>query len=151
MNRVLIFGSAILLIGISAVLTQQKDLQAKGKESQAAEPAPAPIPADAVSKVNPVKPTQEGLAAASKLYGFHCAMCHGKNGDGKGELALEMKLDLYDWRDAKSISKMTDGELFYIVTNGRGKMTGGEGDRTKDDVRWNLVSLVRSFGKKGMK
>jgi hypothetical protein len=60
-----------------------------------------------------------------------------------------MKLDLRDWRDSKSISKMTDGELFYIITNGRGKMVGGEGDRTKDDIRWNLVNLVRSFGKKG--
>jgi len=28
-----------------------------------------------------------------------------------------------------------DGELFYIITNGRGKMVGGEGDRTKDEVR----------------
>ena len=149
MNRVLIFGSAILLVGVSAVLAQQKDLPAKGKESQTAAPAPAPIPADAVSKVNPVKPTPEGLAAASKLYGYDCAMCHGKDGDGKGELALQMKLDLHDWRDAKSISKMTDGELFYIVSNGKGKMLGGLGDRTKDDVRWNLVSLVRSFGKKG--
>jgi mono/diheme cytochrome c family protein len=148
MNRVLIFGSSILLVGISAVLAQQEHLQDKGKESQTAEPAPVPIPVDAVNKANPVKPTPEGLAAASKLYGYHCAMCHGKDGDGKGELALQMKLDLHDWRDAKSISKMTDGELFYIVTNGRGKMTGGEGDRTKDELRWNLVNLVRSFGKK---
>ena len=149
MNRVLIFGSVILFVGISAVLAQQKDLQDKGKESQTAEPSSVPIPADAVNKVNPFKPTPEGLAAASKLYGYHCAMCHGKDGDGKGELAIQMKLDLHDWRDEKSISKMTDGELFYIVTNGRGKMTGGEGNRTKDEVRWNLVNLVRSFGKKG--
>jgi len=38
--------------------------------------------------------------------------------------------------------------LFYIITNGRGKMAGGEGDRTKEDVRWNLVNVVRAFGKK---
>ena len=66
-------------------------------------------------------------------------MCHGKNGDGKGELASEMKLDLHDWRDPKSIANMTDGELFYVVSNGRGKMRGGEGDRQKEVVRWNLV------------
>jgi hypothetical protein len=28
------------------------------------------------------------------------------------------------------------------------KMVGGEGDRTKEEVRWNLVNLVRSFDKK---
>jgi hypothetical protein len=40
---------------------------------------------------------------------------------------------------------MTDGEWFSIITNGRGKMTGGEGDRTKETTRRNLVNLVRSY------
>jgi cytochrome c5 len=149
MKRILILGSAFLLIGLSTALAQQKkDAPAKGKESQAAEPAPAPIPAEAAAKVNPFPATPEGLAFAKKLYGYHCAMCHGADGDGKGDLALQMKLDLHDWRDANSISKTTDGELFYVVTNGRGKMVGGEGDRQKDEVRWNLVRVVRSFAKK---
>ena len=65
MKRVLIFASAILFVGFSAVLAQSKNFQDKGKDSQAAESAPAPIPADAVNKVNPVKPTPEGLAAAT--------------------------------------------------------------------------------------
>jgi hypothetical protein len=34
---------------------------------------------------------------------------------------------------------MTDDELFYIITNGRGKMVGGEGDRTKEEVRWTAL------------
>ena len=59
-----------------------------------------------------------------------------------------MKLDLRDWRNSSTISKYSDGELFYIITNGRGKMEGGEGDRTKEEVRWTLVNLVRSFGEK---
>ncbi len=146
MRRVLIFFSGILLVSFGAVLAQQKDTKDKPKDPQAAEPAP--VPADAASKVNPVKSTPEGLASATKLYGYHCAMCHGKDGDGKGDLAVDMKLALHDWRDPNSIAKMSDGELFYIITNGKGKMTGGEGDRTKEEVRWNLVNLVRSFGKK---
>ena len=76
-------------------------------------------------------------------------MCHGKDGDGKGDLAVDMKLDLHDWRNPDSIAKMTDGELFWIITNGKGKMTGGEGDRTKEEIRWNLVNMVRLFGNKG--
>jgi hypothetical protein len=67
-------------------------------------------------------------------------MCHGKNGDGKGELAAEMKLDLHDWRDPKSIANMTDGELFYVVSDGRGKMRGGEGDRQKEVAVVLLIS-----------
>jgi mono/diheme cytochrome c family protein len=112
-------------------------------------PGPQMTPEDAEKK-NPVAVTAEGLAEARKLYGFHCAMCHNKNGDGKGELAVEMKLELHDWRDASTIEKATDGELFWIVSNGKGKMLGGEGDRTPGKMRWNLVNLVRSFGKKGL-
>jgi mono/diheme cytochrome c family protein len=103
-------------------------------------------PEDAAKK-NPVPPTPEGLAEVRKLYGYNCAMCHGKTGDGKGDLAADMKLELHDWRDASALEKLTDGELFWIISNGKGKMPG-EGDRTKERVRWNFVSLVRSFAKK---
>ena len=101
-----------------------------------------------VAKKNPVASTPEGLAQVRKLYGYNCAMCHGKDGDGKGDLVTDMKLELRDWRDASSIEKMTDGELFWIISNGKGKMPG-EGDRSPEKLRWNFVNLVRSFGKKG--
>jgi mono/diheme cytochrome c family protein len=145
MRSLVIFVSAALLAGVGTCSAQQKD--AKAKDTQAAE-APATIPAADVEKKNPVKPTPDGIAEAKKLFGYHCAMCHGKDGDGKGELATEMKLQLKDWREPNALTKMTDGELFYIITNGRGKMVGGEGDRTKEEVRWNLVNLVRMFAKK---
>ena len=140
--------SAVLLVAAGSCFAQQKDTKDKSKEGQSAEPAPAPIPSEDAAKRNPVKPATEGLAEARKLYGYHCAMCHGKDGDGKGDLAIQMKLELNDWRDASKISHYTDGELFYIVTNGRGKMVGGEGDRVKEELRWNLVNLVHSFAKK---
>ncbi len=142
MRRIVVLFALIVLLSFGVSFAQQNS------KPPAAEPVPEPIPAEAIAKVNPVKPTPEGLEQAKKLYGYHCSMCHGKNGDGKGDLAEQMKLNLHDWRDASSIAKMTDGELFYIITNGRGKMTGGEGDRTKDEVRWQLVNYVRSFGTK---
>ncbi|HMD42233.1 MAG TPA: cytochrome c [Candidatus Acidoferrum sp.] len=142
MRRILVLFALIVLLSFGVSFAQQSS------KPPGAEPVPEPIPAEAIAKVNPVKPTPEGLEQAKKLYGYHCSMCHGKNGDGKGDLAEQMKLNLHDWRDASSIAKMTDGELFYIITNGRGKMTGGEGDRTKDEVRWQLVNYVRSFGTK---
>ena len=95
-----------------------------------------------------MKSTPEGLAEAKRLYKYHGAMCHGDEGDGKGDLAVQMKLELKDWRNPDSLAKMTDGELFYIITNGRGKMTGAEGDRTKETTRGNLVNRVRSFSSK---
>jgi mono/diheme cytochrome c family protein len=149
MSRITIFSAAALCLGLTAGMTTgfARSKAVKSQEPQAEAP-PAPISAEDAAKKNPVKPTPEGMAEAKKLYGYHCAMCHGKDGDGKGDLAADMKLQLKDWRDPNALAKMTDGELFYIVTNGRGKMTGGEGDRTKEEVRWNLVNVVRGFAKK---
>jgi mono/diheme cytochrome c family protein len=105
------------------------------------------VPPEAAKQVNPVKPTPASLARAKKLYGYDCAMCHGTEGEGKGDLAEQMKLNLKDWRDAGSLKEMTDGELNYIIAKGKGKMPAGA-EQMKPDEIWNMVSYVRSFGGK---
>ena len=147
MRRTYTLLIAIQLIGLASAVARQQDSRDKAKQAPSTG-AEAPIPQQDADRKNPVKPTTDGLAEARKLYGYHCAMCHGENGDGQGDLAEQMKLNLSDWRNPATLAKYTDGALFYIITNGRGKMVGGEGDRTKEEVRWNLVILVRSFGKK---
>ena len=141
MRRTIVVASAVLfgILCPKPNFTQDK--------TGSAEPKMTP---EDVAKKNPIPPTAEGLAEARKLYGYDCAMCHGKDGDGKGDLAQDMKLELHDWRDPSSIEKMTDGELFWVVSYGRGKMVGGEADRSPEKMRWNLVNLIRSFGKKGV-
>jgi mono/diheme cytochrome c family protein len=110
-------------------------------------PAPAAIPADAAQMVNPVRPTAESQAKAKKMYGYDCAMCHGEKGDGKGDLVADMKLVLKDYTDPAALKDVSDGEMFYIIKNGKGQMSG-EGDRAKPDDIWNLVIYVRSLAKK---
>jgi mono/diheme cytochrome c family protein len=112
------------------------------------EPPAAPVPpAAAVPAVNPVKPTAESQAKAKKMYGYDCAMCHGEKGDGKGDLVADMKLTLKDYADPATLKDLSDGDIFNIIKNGKGQMTG-EGDRAKPDDIWNLVIYVRSFAKK---
>jgi len=112
-----------------------------------AAPAPSAIPAEAAHQTNPVKPTPESLAAAKKMYGYDCAMCHGENGNGKGDVVADLKLSLKDFTDPAALKDMTDGELFYIIKNGKGQMPS-EGDRAKPEMIWNMVIIVRSFAKK---
>ena len=120
-------------------------------QDQKAAPAPPPaefkIPPDVAKQPNPVKPTPESIAKGKRIYGFDCAVCHGKDGDGKGDLASSMVAKMADFRDSTSLKDRTDGELFYIIKNGKGEMPG-EGDRSKGDDTWNLVNYVRSFAKK---
>ncbi len=74
-------------------------------------------------------------------------MCHGESGNGKGDLVGNMKLTLKDYTDPAALKDMTDGEIFYVIKNGKGLMPG-EGDRAKPEDIWNMVIYVRSLAKK---
>ena len=111
--------------------------------------APGPeykIPAEAAAKVNPVKPSADSLARAKKIYGYECAACHGDDGSGTGEVAKNMKAKMPDFRDPTALKTRSDGDIFYIIEQGKGEMEG-EGARLKPEDTWNLVNYVRSFAK----
>ena len=105
------------------------------------------IPVEAAKMVNPVKTTAVGIAHAKKVFGYNCAMCHGKNGDGQGDLADQMKLKLKDWRDSAALKDMTDGELYYIISKGKGQMPAGA-EQMKPEEIWTMVHFVRGFAEK---
>ncbi len=113
---------------------------------KAAPVAPYVIPADAVRQANPVKATPESLAQGKKWYGYDCAMCHGKDGDGKGDVGADMKLKVSDFTNPATLKERTDGELYYVIKNGKGDMPP-EGKRMKPEGLWNLVNYVRSLAK----
>jgi mono/diheme cytochrome c family protein len=109
--------------------------------------APSTIPPEAAHMVNPVKPTPDSQARAKKMYCYDCALCHGPNGNGKGDVVADLKLTLKDYTDPAALKDLSDGEIFYIIKNGKGQMPS-EGDRAKPEELWNMVILVRSFSKK---
>lgn len=113
---------------------------------QATAPAPAAAAAQPSTLANPVKPTAASLAQARKVYGYDCAMCHGEKGDGKGDIAVSEGTPLTDYTNPAALKSYSDGDLFLIIRDGKGKMPK-EGDRAKDDEIWNLVIYLRSFSK----
>ncbi|MHB8527549.1 MAG: c-type cytochrome [Candidatus Acidiferrales bacterium] len=153
MRKEIALLSALGILGFSGAArrTEQAAQQAAKPAAQAEKTAPAPapfvIPADIAKAPDPVKPTAASIAAGKQMYGYDCAMCHGANGSGKGDLAAEMKLTLKDYREPASLKDITDGEMFYIIQKGKGDMTG-EGDRQKPDGIWNMINYLRSLSKK---
>jgi mono/diheme cytochrome c family protein len=133
-----VLASSLFVFGLWA--------QKTGDQPPAKTPGESKIPPAAAAKVNPVKPTEESLSKGKKMYGLDCAMCHGKNGDGKGDMASDIK-GVTDFTNPDSLKGRTDGELFYVIRNGKGDMPP-EGDRAKDDDIWNMVNYVRSLAKK---
>lgn len=133
---------SLLFLAGSLVLAQDAS-----KPAQNAAPAEFKIPPEASKEANPVKPTPESLARGKKTYSYDCAMCHGADGDGKGDLAADLKTKPLDYRDPKSLKDKTDGELCYIIKNGKGEMPA-EGTRGGPERAWDLVNYIRSFAKK---
>ena len=133
--------SLLFFLGLFAVAQQSQP------PPKTAPIVPYTIPPDAVRQPNPVKPTSESIAQGKKWYGYDCAMCHGKDGDGKGEVGADMKLKVSDLADPATLKDRTDGELFYVIKNGKGDMPP-EGTRLKSDELWNLVNYVRTLTKK---
>jgi mono/diheme cytochrome c family protein len=138
MIRSLALVPVIALLGAVPLLRQ---------DSSTAKPVAFSVPADVAAQTNPVHPTAAGLALARKMYGYDCAMCHGKVGGGDGDMASSLNTKVKDYRDPASLQGMTDGDLFYIIGKGKGEMPG-ESDRAKPEQIWTMVALVRSFGKK---
>jgi mono/diheme cytochrome c family protein len=139
--------SVVLMSGATALPLQAP--QAASPAPPAASSAPSvesKVPLEAVNEVNPVKPTADSLSRAKKIYGYECAICHGDDGGGAGDLAKKMKAKMPDFRDPLALKAVTDGELFYVIKNGKGEMEG-EGARVKPDDTWNLVNYLRSFSK----
>ena len=104
------------------------------------------IPPEDAARVNSVKPTAESLAKGKKMYGIDCLMCHGKDGDGKGDMGGDYK-NIPDFTNPDALKNRTDGELFYVTRKGKGEMPP-EDNRAKDDDIWNMVNYVRAFAKK---
>jgi len=129
-------------------------LAVSGQTQQTSAPASAQkaanysaIPVAAAKTPNPVKPSPESIARAQKWWKLDCAMCHGKEGNGKGETGADMKLKIADFTDPATLRDRTDGELYYIIKNGHEDMPP-EGPRVKEEENWDLVNYVRSLAKK---
>lgn len=105
------------------------------------------VPANVSAEANPVNPTPEQMDMAKKMFGYDCAMCHGENGNGQGNMTSTLKTPVKNWQDPATLKGLTDGDLFYIIKNGKGDMPP-EGGRQNDAGIWNLVRVVRSFAKK---
>jgi mono/diheme cytochrome c family protein len=95
-------------------------------------------------EINPLAITAELMARGAQRFTINCTPCHGALADGNGITrkigAMVVVANLHDRR----IVDMTDGELFYVITNGRNQMKGYGPNVTVED-RWAIVSYVRAL------
>ena len=105
---------------------------------------PWSVPLEDKLRKNPFSATSANLNAAKPVFNEYCSNCHGDSGKGDGSDAMMYDPSPSDLTDAKHMNTLTDGEIFYQITQGRKPMPSFRNKLTEDQ-RWQLVILVRSF------
>ena len=101
-------------------------------------------PEDAKKVKNPVTVTPEGMAEATDLFRDTCSLCHGPKGAGDGSLAKTLPQKPANFTDPKLMKDVTDGELFWKMSKGRGVMPAWE-EQLSETQRWELVNYLRTL------
>jgi len=102
------------------------------------------VPEEVKRLKNPLPPSEPTLKAARRIYLDECAQCHGEHGKGDGPEAMMHSRAPADLTDAGRLNTITDGEIFYQISEGRKPMPSFK-KRLTEDQRWGLVFLVRSL------
>ena len=102
------------------------------------------IPEEAKQRQNPLQSSPQVIEAARPLYTENCERCHGVTGKGNGPESARQYPAPSDLTDAKRMNALTDGAIFYQISEGRRPMPSFK-KRMTEDQRWQLVLFIRSF------
>lgn len=143
-GRAMVLVAALGALAAPAAAQEQKPSgEQAGKVPSGDLPRPLVIPESEKKRLNPVPNVPEAIEAGKVLYNSQCAMCHGARGDGKGDVAISMKMKMPIFSDPKVQAKRTDGELFYILSQGHGDMPAEK--RLIDQNKWEIVRYLRTL------
>ncbi|GAC1624546.1 MAG: hypothetical protein NVS9B13_19200 [Candidatus Acidiferrum sp.] len=129
--RKLLFVSLLILIAISILLATLQN-------------TPWIVPEAEKSRKNPLSSSPASIEAIKGIYREDCAQCHGESGKGDGSKAAQYNPAPANLTDSARLDALTDGELFYKISEGRKPMPAFK-NRLTEDQRWQLVLLIRSF------
>ena len=88
------------------------------------------------------------LERGQERYGIYCAICHGATADGEGVVAnfgnMRPVANLHQpqFVDPEHPQYRPDGEIFEVITKGRGRM-GAYGGAIPAADRWAIIAYVR--------
>ena len=102
------------------------------------------VPEEIKKLKNPLQASESNLKAARGIYVDECAQCHGERGRGDGPEAMMHSPAPADLTDAGHMNGLTDGEIFYQISEGKKPMPSFK-KRLTEEQRWGLVLFVRSL------
>ncbi|MCD2258634.1 c-type cytochrome [Psychroserpens luteolus] len=89
---------------------------------------------------NPLDSTQIDNPRGGRLYDIYCGICHGKKGDGQGNLVKREKiLGVPSYDDAGRA--ITVGSIYHTIYYGKNSM-GSYANQLNEEERWQVVDYV---------
>ena len=129
-RRVLQVVSALMLVTSLAVAARKP----KSEDGPVAQLSKAPPSAQSLK--NPYEGQVEAAAAGRKLFGQHCAECHGQDARG-----LERAPDLH----SPPIQNAPPGPLFWALRNGRVRKGMPSWSQLPDQQLWQIVTYLKTL------
>jgi mono/diheme cytochrome c family protein len=129
------FALGIVFLALSAVGSGSGHLAATERHP-AAYSALAQAPEKSNAQANPLDRDPSAVAAGKKLFGEHCAECHGREGEGgrrgPGLRALE-------------VQNASPGAIFWVLSNGVVRRGMPDWSKLPEPERWQLVAFLKSL------
>jgi mono/diheme cytochrome c family protein len=97
------------------------------------------------AKKNPTPNDKKTVDQGEKVAKINCVSCHGAKGKGDGAAAVALNPKPADWT-SKRVQDMSDGEIFWKMTTGRGAMPAWR--HLPENDRWAIVRYIRTLGGK---
>jgi mono/diheme cytochrome c family protein len=90
---------------------------------------------------NPLEISEKNTEKGKVLYGMYCVVCHGKQGDGQGDLVKNEKfLGIPNYKDRD----ITEGSVYHVLMYGKGLM-GSHSSQLTYEERWQIVQHVQTL------
>ena len=86
------------------------------------------------------------ISNGKDLWAKNCKSCHGAKGLGDGPKGASLKTNPGDFTGV-AFQGMTDGEIFFKTSAGRGDMPAYDKKIPEANDRWALVAYMRTFKK----
>lgn len=127
--------------------TEEATHEATGEAThEATGEATEEIPAEFEDLQNPFAGDPAAIAAGMEIYTNNCALCHGETGEADGPAAAGLPDKPARFADCEWQAREPDGELFYVIVNGKpDEGMPAWGETLTEDQMWQVLSYERSF------
>ena len=93
---------------------------------------------------NPVRLTEDVLKLGQARFNVYCSPCHDRTGAGQGIVNKREPTYKPASLHEDRVRQMADGELFYVLTNGRRTMPSYRFQLSEEE-RWSVIYYVRAL------